>query len=143
MTTLSHLIKKVIVLLGLILLITSAKAASVNPEDLVAEYLGNESCGVRVEIYRGNQLKFSIVRAGFENIFDTVPFYKMETVSSDQDSFKFESEFFGRRGEETKIVQGQVKNGKLTSITLKKKRRIFAYESVSCRGLIPLAPYLF
>lgn len=144
MTTQSHLIiKKVIVLLGLILLITSAKAAGLNPEELVGEYLGKESCGVRVEVYRGNQLKFSIIRAGFENSFDTVPFYKLETVSSDRDSFKFESEFFGTRGEETKIVQGKIRNGRLTSITLKKKRKIFSYETITCRGLLPLVPDFF
>lgn len=143
MTTQSHLIKKVIVLLGLIMIITSAKAASLEPEKLVGEYLGDDSCGVRVTVYRGNQLKFSIVRVGFADVSDTVPFYKMETIASDRDSFKFENEFFGRRGKEKSIVSGKIKNGRLTSVSLKKVRRIFPYESASCKDLLPLVPNFF
>lgn len=119
-------------------LIVSAHAASLNPETLVGEYLGKGSCGVRVEVYRGDYLQFTILRSGKKPVSDTVPFYKMETVSSDKDSFEFEKEFFGARGEETKIISGKVKRGKLTSITLKTRRSLFSSKSESCRDLTTL-----
>lgn len=118
-----------------------SQAAGLEANDLIGEYLGSGNCAVRVEAYRGNQLKFTILRSGKNVVSDTIPMFRVETIAEDE-IFSLETEGIGSRGKEIKVISGTVKYKRLKSLTLKNRRGLFSVKSTSCFGLVPLMPSL-
>lgn len=140
MQSLNKAIMSLMVFLMFAIIFASKANAGLEPQELVGDYLGN-NCGVQVELFGDDQLKFSIRKNGREVAFDFVPFYRFETLTS-PDEFEFERETIGVSGEEKKVVSGAIKGRRLSRLKLRTVRSLFSFTTTSCNGLVPLAPYL-
>ena len=125
------------ILTALIAFTSSSFAAGLSPEDLIGDYVGKKGCVVEIEEYPGNMLEITMIKKGRTVAVEYLAKYRVETISDDGD-FEISQDYFGFRGESTKVIKGEIKNYRLDSLELKRSFSSFTEESNECKDLAPI-----